>query len=100
MQAADKCATRSGPEREVAEMEAMRNLADVLLDVYESTKAGRLNGAASVKVESLQEAFRHIPEAEYYDIEERAAIREHDGGMTKDEAERTTIAEYIKMRMN
>ena len=45
--------------------------------------------------EHLKAALRLVPDHEQEAIEERAAIREYDGGIDRDDAERAVLSDYL-----
>ena len=44
----------------------------------------------------LEAALRLVPAHEHEVIEERAAIREYDGGLVRDDAERIVLSDYVR----
>ena len=47
---------------------------------------------------SFGQVLETVPEGERYALEERAAIHEFDGNMTRTDAERRTVNDYLKNR--
>ena len=46
--------------------------------------------------EPLKAALRLVPDHEQEALEERAAIREFDGGLDRDDAERAVVSDYVR----
>ena len=66
------------------------SLAEVAIDVLKEKTA------EEVPVIRFSTLLERIPPNMRYEIEERAAIMELDGGMSREESERTAFRDYIK----
>ena len=92
----DKCRRILGPDCDLSDQDIERlrdqlcDLATVAIVVHEEQRQ------AGVVMEGNETKLRMIPEDDRDEVEERAAILEFDGGISKQEAERLAVQQYFE----
>ena len=101
----DRCREllRKGPETSDTDLESSRDqlylLADLVIDLLPgSTKSSSLSEGSDQNPQNFGDFLDALPIADQESIEERAAIRQFDGGLDRGDAERAAMVDYIKKR--
>jgi hypothetical protein len=76
-----------------AKAEAVAFVREAALQIWKSDRAKRANMLAKLPI-GPRAKCQEVLDSLAYEMEERAAIRQYDGGASKSEAERITRADY------
>ena len=99
----DRCRKLLGPDVDLSDDELTRILtqlyavADVALDQVLMPRAAT-DKAGPTRPRPFEATLRLVSDAERESLEERAAIQEYDGGLSRRDAERATLAALAKAK--
>nr|ADI23839.1 hypothetical protein [uncultured gamma proteobacterium HF4000_48E10] len=91
----ERCRKILGDDASLADEDLERLRRDLYALAHVAVSAF-VTASAGDRQDSLKAALRLVPTNAQEALEERAAIREYDGGLDRDDAERAVLSDYVR----